>query len=747
MLSVSPRPEEGTVTDKEGTADRVLEAASGLYCTTGREVFRRDDGHGVWQSVLPDGYSRLGLEPLECPQVSPDGQHGAFVAVSGAERYVCIVALPGLIVRTAASPLTSVDGMAWSPDGQRLCVVGGDPSVGVLSMDGTIPHGAVPLFSLFVMGTDDPDLVPVTGPIVLAGIPRWSPAGDAVAVVGQEQGGLQVAVVVTMDGREGPLVSGTRVLLGESAWTASGSLLCAVTERDGTVRVQMVDTCTGTTEELGEPWDDVCWLSLVDNRVLVAGRSKGAWIVADVTDGGRVALTPSAASIADVAAGPACLWTVSPVDNGRFGLWSVSLQGDRLRLHVTAPSVRGMRMRQDGTAVAVMAGAAGAETVRVYMADGDRGVELGRRDTIVGWVEEHQPYTRAPRLHYLLTPAFEAVDVESPPELEDNGVTERLELRDVPRPLLPVTVLENVGTRTAAPSGIDDFGDMSLNVPAEVPIGRRQRIGWIAAIVLLTLAVLVVGAIGVEGVHRLWELRAIADHGPDITTPTTPSVVDHTDEQIDTPSEAVIVPDVPAEKPPEPVVEPAEKPVELFGVRIGSWTASTELLRPACSCLVRPGGGRFDAMVARPLLWSGRRTGVDGMGIRRLPARRQCACCRQCGANPRERGHNGEAVHISSTRRHQCHQYSFRCGGLCRRHSNRLHADRPVGGLRHSRRTHRDSRLSSVPDDCGRHKADITQRGEDDLHYRGADAPAGPCPSGLALWGQLVMRPTFGKFA
>jgi hypothetical protein len=570
---------------------RIQETAAGLYCSVGRDVFRRDGDLGVWQIVLEDRFDGFDLSPLARPAPSPDGRHGAHVAVSGLDRYVCVVSLPGPAVRPLASPLTSVEGMAWSPDGKRLCVIGGDPSVGVLSMDGCTPPDAAPLFSLFVVGKDDADLVPVTGPIVLAGIPRWSPAGDAVAVVGLERGGQQVGLVVTMDGREGPLVSGARVLLGEVAWTATGGLLCAVTDRDGLVRVQRVNTATGEAVELGEPWQDVCWLSLVGERVLVAGKSSGVWVVADVTDGARTMLTAPASAITDVAAAPAHLWVVTQVEGGHLGLWSMDVDGNHLRLHVTAPSVRGMRARIDGVTVAVMAGPTGGETVRVYSVDSDHGADIGRRDVIMGWIEEHLPHGRLPRLHYLLTPAFEAMDVESPADMEADGVTERLELRDVPRPVLPVTMLERADKSAAELSGRTGLGDTSPAVPAEVGLGRRQRIGWIAAIVLLTVAVLVVGAIGAVGVHRLRELGAIADYGPGETTPTTPSTADHTDELIDTPSETVIVPDEPAETPSEPVVEPAETPVELFGVKIGSWTACTELLR------VRGGAG-----VDKPLL-------------------------------------------------------------------------------------------------------------------------------------------------
>jgi Tol biopolymer transport system component len=177
------------VTERNGTADRAQEAASGLYCSVGRDVFQRMGGRGVWQSVLPEECSGFGLEPQERPQPSPDGQHGAFVAVGGVERYVCVVSLPGPIVRTLTRPLTSVEGMAWSPDGKRVCVIGGDPSVGVFSIDASSAYTPLSLFSLFVAGQDDADLTPVAGPIVLPGIPRWSPAGDAVAVVGVERGG------------------------------------------------------------------------------------------------------------------------------------------------------------------------------------------------------------------------------------------------------------------------------------------------------------------------------------------------------------------------------------------------------------------------------------------------------------------------------------------------------------------------------------------------------------------------------
>jgi len=431
---------------KEGGAQA---AAAGLFCSVGRDMFCREAGRSVWQTVLQDGFDKFDLDPLAHPQSSPDGLHGAYVAVSGAERHVCMVALPGPVARTLPTTLSHVVGMAWSPAGKRLCVSARDPSVGVLSMDGSRSSTALTVFSLFLAGKDDLDLTPLTDPIALPGIPRWSPAGDAVAVVGLERGGSQVALIVTTDGREGPLVSGERVLLGTAPWTGSGSLLCAVWERGGGVHVQLVDTATGASTEQGGPWEDVCWLSLVGDRVLVAGKSGGAWCVADVTGGARTVLTASFASIVDLAATPEHLWVVAAVESGELGLWSMDLRGEDRRLCIVAPSIRGMWMRLDGRTVAVMAGPAGAETVQVVAIDDNEVLDIGRRDMIMGWIEEHVPQGRSPRLRYLLTPMFQPVDTPVMPSPPGDAETGTLELPDAPEALTPSVPLvpEEEGNR------------------------------------------------------------------------------------------------------------------------------------------------------------------------------------------------------------------------------------------------------------------------------------------------------------
>lgn len=513
---------------KEGGAQA---AAAGLFCSVGRDVFRQDGGRSVWQRVLPHDFDAFDLDPLARPQLSPDGQHAAFVAVSGVERYVCMVALPGPVVRTLPTALTRVYGVAWSPTGKRLSVIAGDPSVGVLSMDGSQPQSTLPVFSLFMAGKDDPDLSPVTGPIALPGIPRWSPAGDAVAVVGLERGGAHVVLVITTDGHEGPLVSGERVVLGTAAWTASGSLLCAVSGRGDGVHVQLVDTATGESTEQGEPWEDVCWLSLAGKRVLVAGRSGGAWSVADVTGGARTVLTASFVRIVDVAATPEHLWVVAAVESGELGLWSMDLRGEHLRLHVVAPSIGAMQMRLDGRTVAVMAGPAGAETVRVATIDDEEVLDIGRRDMIMGWIEEHLPHGRLPRLHYLLTSTFQAVDAPMTPSAPGDAETGTLEMADAPEPLTPFAPLlpeEGEGNESAmsdaAPVQTDPMDSQLVTVappqPGRRPGDRRRWLRLIAVVIVVVVVAIVAVAMVVR--HRR-RAGVAADKTPTVSTPSTPA--------------------------------------------------------------------------------------------------------------------------------------------------------------------------------------------------------------------------------
>lgn len=509
----------------------VQAAAAGLFCSVGRHVFRRDGGRSVWQKVLPHDFDAFDLDPLARPQLSPDGQHAAFVAVSGVERHVCMVALPGPVVRTLPTALTRVCGMAWSPTGKRLCVIAGDPSVGVLSMDGSQPQSILPVFSLFMAGKDDPDLSPVAGPIALPGIPRWSPAGDAVAVVGLERGGAQVVLVVAMDGREGPLVSSERVVLGTAAWTASGSLLCAVCERGDGVHVQQVDTATGASTEQGEPWEDVCWLSLEGKRVLVAGRSGGAWSVTDVTGGARTVLTASFARIVDVAATPEHLWVVAAVESGELGLWSMDLRGEHLRLHLVAPSIGAMQMHLDGRSVAVMAGPAEAETVRVATIDDEEVLDIGRRDMLIGWIEEHLPHGRLPRLHYLLTPTFQAVDAPMTPSAPGDAETGTLEMANAPEaltrfaPLVPEEEGNESAMSNAAPVQTvpvdSQFRTVAPRQPSRRPgdRGRWLRVVAVAIIVVVAVAIAVVVIIG----RHERGARVAAEGMPTASTPSTPS--------------------------------------------------------------------------------------------------------------------------------------------------------------------------------------------------------------------------------
>ena len=572
-------------------------AAAGLFSSVGHDVFRYEAGQSVWQATLQDGFSVFDLDPLARPQSSPDGQHGAFITGSGAERYVCVFGLPSRVIRILPTVLSRVVGMSWSSAGKRLCVVAGDPSVGVLSMDRSRSSSALPAFSLFLAEKDDPDLTRVTGPMALPGIPRWSPAGDALAVVGLERGCAQVALIVTTDGREGPLVSGERVILGAVAWTASGSLLCSVSERGGGVHIQLVDTATGESAEQGEPWEDVCWLSLVGKRVLVAGQSGGAWVVADVTGGVRTVLTPSFARIIDVGATPGCLWVVAPVENGDLGLWSTGLQGEALRLRFVAPSISGMHARVDGRTVAFMAGPSGAETVHIATLDDETVLDIGRRDMIMGWIEELLPPTRQPRLHYLLTPAFEAVHVRTGPFSLNDAETGTLEIPDAPEPLAPFAPLvpaEEADGRLVSDAAAAQTVPVDGQVAATAPrrAGRRppDRPPWPFLVAALTVVVLAVAVLAVSMAGREYGRQEVPKDGTSrVDTPSTPAVVTPATPSVSTPNETVPV-TLPAVAAP-PKVSPVASPsvpntasttppaIVTYGVRTGLWVAPTEQVR------------------------------------------------------------------------------------------------------------------------------------------------------------------------
>lgn len=568
-------------------AGGVRAAAVGLFCSVGRNVLCRDEDRDAWQIALPSEVEAFDLDPLAHPQPSPDGKHGAHVVVSGTERHVCIASLPGPVVRTLPTALSRVAGMSWSPGGKWLCVVAEDPSVGVLSMDGSRPQQALPVFSLFMVGNDDPDLLPVAGPIALPGIPRWSPAGDAVAVVGFEHGGAQVALVVTTDGREGSFVSGERVILGASAWTASGSLLCAVAQHRDGVHIQLVNTATGESTELGEPWEDVCWLSLVGERVLVAGKSDGAWCVADVTGGARMVLTASFARIAEVAATPEFLWVVAPVESGELGLWSMDLRGEHLRLHAAAASVRGLEMRLDGRTVAFMAGPVGAESVHVTTVDDQEVLEIGRRDMIMGWIDAHMPYGRLPRLHYLLTPTYQAVDDWAAPSAPGDDETGTIAMTDAPEPLMVSAPLQPEAEEQHLRSRSDGAQEEVLPAEDEVATGssrasnrqsggglRRQRLAEAAFIVVTAVLVL---ALAIPAARKV---GLFVKGTPAVDTPSTPSANVPGNDVVVTPSDVAVTPETPSTPagPVEPV--PVESPViETYGVKPGLWVAATERVR------------------------------------------------------------------------------------------------------------------------------------------------------------------------
>jgi hypothetical protein len=128
-------------------------------------------------------------------------------------------------------------------------------------------------------------------------------------------------------------------MLGTSPWTVAGLLLCTLSRHADGVHIELVDTAAGESSEQGEPWEDVWWLSLVGNRVPVAGKSGDAWSVTDVTDRAWTMLAASFACIEGVAATSERLCVLGPSENGEPGLWSTDLRGGYLLLRIVAPSI------------------------------------------------------------------------------------------------------------------------------------------------------------------------------------------------------------------------------------------------------------------------------------------------------------------------------------------------------------------------------------------------------------------------
>jgi len=394
------------------------------------------------------------------------------------------------------------------------------------------------------------------------------------------------------------LVSGEHVALGTAPWTASGLLLCAVSGRGDRVHVHLVDTATGESTEQGEPWEDVCWLSLVGRRVLVGGKSGGVWVVADVTGGGRMVLTASFARIVDVAATPERLWVVAAVESGGMGLWSMDLLGEHLRLHVVAPSIHGMQMRLDGRTVAVMAGPAGAETVRVTTIDDEEVLDIGRSDMIMGWIEEQMPHGRLPHLHYLLTPTFRAVDVPMTPSAPRDAETGTLAMADAPAaltlagPIVPEEEAEHNGAEPDETALVDSQSvTPAVPQPDQRPGGRERLLRRVAVIaVVVIIMVIVATALVVRNGRR----AGVATDGTlTVSTPSTPSVILSGDDVAVTPSAETVTPGVPPGTSPV-VVKPAPTTppaIVTYGVKTGLWVAPTEQLR------VRQGAGTGSAIL------------------------------------------------------------------------------------------------------------------------------------------------------
>jgi hypothetical protein len=555
-------------------------AVSGLTCVLGRDVFQRNGGTSIWQFALPEEFSGFGLDPLERMQTSPDGMHVSFVAVQGDQRRVGIAALPGHDVRILPYALSSVHGMSWSPDGRTLCIVAEDPSIGMVSIEKGRDALPATSFSLFLTGIEDTDLRAIAGPVVLPGVPRWSPAGDAIAVATQRHSGMETLSIMTTDGLAGDFVDGRIVQLGDVAWTNTGDLLCAVSSQNGLTHVLLVDVTTGSTREVDRPWNEVAWLSVLGERIVVVGRAESGWMVADVTHGTRRVLTQAFAGIGEVAAVASTVWMVTRRDEPTMELWTLDVPEGHMRLHASAPVIRDLHVRQSGAVAAVLAGSPGQETVQVYE-DGLAGpLDLGHRDMVVGWIERADRSARLRHRAYLLDPLWQPVEIVDEDEDQSEPTLAPEEAATAPATLVSseIALGEDSSTRAGEPI----VGSSRRRVP--------QWVWWAVCLVLVAAVAgpTIVGALprrntGVSNVPATSD--TVVDKPSDQTAGTVqtppfpsepPSAVEPGQEVATNPTH---VNDTPASPKPTPSTSNAG------GVAVGRWVAATESLH------VRQGAG------------------------------------------------------------------------------------------------------------------------------------------------------------
>ena len=376
---------------RDESTDEAGNRLRGLVTSRGRAAYVGGPGESNWRFSLPDSMQAFGILPGEDPVVSSDRGLWACVAVGPDGRHVAMASMRSSMARVFGKPLAEVRGLSWSPDGGKLCVLAGDTAVGMIAIDKTAVPEPLAVYSLFLVKPDEDDLVALAGPIAAAGMPRWSPAGDAVAIVEPERSGRVTVALVMLDGRVKPVLAGSWVALGDRAWAPDGRLLCAVRDGDGEVVVSLIDL-KGSVLRLSGGWQEVSALTLADdNSVIVCGRRDNAWCVARA--GGNsvdvIASLASAASCTVVASNR--LWFIATTESGDPGLWTCELAGHVARLKLTAQSMRGLHVRTDGVAAVVMAGDPEKEAVCVMSAHGDAIDRVGRREAIWGWAGEQMP--------------------------------------------------------------------------------------------------------------------------------------------------------------------------------------------------------------------------------------------------------------------------------------------------------------------------------------------------------------------
>ncbi|HWQ21963.1 MAG TPA: hypothetical protein VN478_04500, partial [Clostridia bacterium] len=359
-----------------------------------RAAYVGGPGEPNWRFSLPDSMQAFGTLPGEGPAVSSDRGLWACVAVGPGGRHIAMASMRSSMARVLKKPLAEVRGLSWSPDGTTLCVLAGDAAVGVISVSNTVVSDPPATYSLFTVKTDGEDLVALAGPIAAVGMPRWSPTGDAVAIVEPQRGGRMTTALVMLDGNVRQVLAGSWVVLGDTAWAPDGRLLCAVRDGDGEVVPSLIDL-QGGVHRLSGDWQEVSTLTLAgDGSVIVSGRRNDSWCVARVAENSIDVIVSLASAAFPAVVASDRLWFVAATGNGEPGLWTCDLTGHAAQLRLTAPSMRDLHVRADGVAAAVMAGDVEREDVCVLSAQGGTIHRVGRREAIWGWAGEQTSQER-----------------------------------------------------------------------------------------------------------------------------------------------------------------------------------------------------------------------------------------------------------------------------------------------------------------------------------------------------------------